>query len=426
MTGRLRSAIEVIPVGERKGGSMVFRDLISATTSKGVSSAEAGSFDVRVALPRGRGAQLDPADNDMVKLFLWRGDSKLPDSPVFIGQIDRVTRSARTDAIEWGLRGKCLTKQFLTNVVFLNSLNAESEGMPAVRADMVNLAILAQDYLNCGTGTLADENGKPVATGVKVGCVVENLVSLPIWIDPDLLFGVDVHAGGLVTYGSQLPVFQSVGEVLSSLADPPYLFWYVDELGVFHFKPFNWRDGTPQANVEESDYISDHTSTCDYRVIAACSVMPDTRVVNEVTGLAFYAHEGLAKRYGIRYQRMNNVPYLYTLQMAQKRAQDQVEMQYATRMEAQVTCFGTGKFHTDTYVFVPRLDAYFYVESIQHAYNSEGGAASWLTTLGLTYGRRKPDSFIDSDAAQLTILNDLKATGTAATTTSGLSLRGGR
>lgn len=423
-TGVIRAAVEIIPLrglgnsGNTTGVS--FRDIKEINTNKSVSQPGAGNFTVTLGLAHGDGLQSQISDNDVIKIYAQRGGdpTELPTDMIFMGQLDRITRTARPDYEEWSLRGKCMTKQFLTNLLYTNLYGQYEDPDTGqlkigVIPEIANLQQIATNILGCDQLVTLTESG----TGAKVAGLslqefLEKFIWESPWVEPDLLTGAVIDAEHLLLRGESSPSFSLLYEVIEGLADRPFVYWYVDERGVFHFKPWHWRDASPNFVVGDDEYLNDNTSTADMKVIAGAAVTPDQTLGGApFAGWAIHFDPVIGARYGTRFMRFNNAKYIYTYPMAQRRAVDHVQLQFLGRIESQVAVRGDSRWLVDHNVYVQRLGGYFYCDSVQHRLKFEKESVDWVTTLGLTHGRATADAYADKDAANASIIADISSAG---------------
>lgn len=415
-TGRVHAAVETVPLGNGRGTGTLYRDIKSIQTNKSVSQPGSGNFSVTLALPHGAGILVDATDNDLVRVYARRGGAATDGygEPLMVGQIDRISRTGRPDYVEWTLRGKCLTKQFLTNVIYMSQYGAVTQEDGSVVTGVLapteqTIGSVAASIFGCKELTKISLSDGQEIVGVSLQCFLEKLVTEPIWVDADLLSGYDINAEHLILDASVNPSFLTVGQLLDQLADRPYVYWYVDESGMFHFKPWHWRDGTPTISVDDQEYLNDNTSVADFKVIAGCAVKVREAYNYGFAGWALSYNHAIGQRYGSRYSRVSDVPYLYNFAMAQRRAVDHIQIQYLGRIESQVTVRGSEKWRIDRNVHVPRLGGYFYLDSVQHRLSFAEQESDWTTTLGLTHGRAYPESFLTVENGDATIRADINA-----------------
>ena len=410
---RVTAEVNITPRGG-KGQSATFRDIRSAETNISVSGEDAGNFNVTLALPHGMGIASHIGDNDLVDLSIFRGEEG---GNVFRGQIDRISRTSRPEYVEWTIRGKNLSKQLVTNVAYLSYYGAipgtgkgvdSVDGITGLRPQQMNIFQVARYILGIKTLTrLTTPNGQEVV-GLSVGEFVEKLILESPWVDASMFAGVEIIADHLIVFGGDGIAFRTIADVIGSLADPPYIYWFVDEDGVFHFKPWIWRDGTPQIIIPNEKFLNEHTSISDYSVIAGCSVQSSfAGTVNPEVGFAIAYNDVIGSKYGTRFSVIQDAPYLYNREMVLRRANDHLQLNYLKRIESTVAVRGEAYYRIDRNVYVDKLKGYFYLDSVQHRLQYEDQDLDWTTTLGLTHGRVSSDSFIDIETANATISTDI-------------------
>lgn len=423
---RVHGMVEVVPVlaDGSQGQSYFFRDIISGETNKSISSGQAGNFEVKFGLSHHTEAISEIADNDLCRLYLRRGDDQFTgDDIVMIGQVDRASSSTEPTRSDMILRGKDLTKQFITQIAYLQQIAEdnpetpdEDEGGTLAPKDMT-YETLAVELLGCDPKGVSIKlfGQEEEVPGVSVGCFVKKFVTEPLFVDPDLLTSVfvDPAADELLLFSGNTISYQTLNAILEGVSDRPYWFWYVSERGDFRFKRFNWRDASRFDTVLGDEWMNDLTNTADAPVVGA--VMTNTNLTTDISGqsgaFAIVAHEGVLHRYGMRFLNKQNVPYIYNQVDLQERAHEQLQYQFAQRRTSDLTVHGNSRFAVDSFLYVERLGMYYYVDSVQHRFKLGGEnqdrQIQWNTNLGLTLGRREPTSYIDRETGYATIADEL-------------------